>query len=520
MKIPVSLEKKLTILSLILVIVLAFGWRFLIFYKNDGFIYDEGYDFIQAQNSVYKLITGNYSDVFNHPFLHYLFFHFWTKLSQTEFFLRIPFMVFGVIGVWGMYLLGKEIFSKRIYGLLVAFLAANSTFLIHYSTHVRITQLFLTVEIFALLFYWKAIGRNKLVFWLFYVLFSILALYLEYFAVWLILILNLHFLLSFFRGIHFKNRAKNWLMANLIILICYLPWLLVVLKVIKFSLRAHEYLRFNSLFSILDKFLTGADGSFYLPFWSQNFPPGFSRLLVLLLVDYFLFFLLWKLFKFKKNKEEKKILILLLLFFLPLLIVRILTYFNLYLIHDRLLAVFIIGFILMMVYQVKSSIFKAEMFGNFFVIGVFLFINFVTFKHYLLVPFGETWREPALFLRTKLQSNDYLIGHQGASDWPMKYYLEYRYPSFLKEKEIFLVSYEELLRFTIFHNLKKGLSGHFWLFGPSWEIDYFDGGDFWAKFVKDAQYFGMKEKDFKLIEIKYINGLILYEGLYSKNQKL
>ena len=82
MKFSAPLEKKLTILSLFLIIVLTFGWRFLIIYKNDGFSYDEGYDFIQAQNSVRNLITGYYSDSYNHPFLHYFFLHFWSKINK------------------------------------------------------------------------------------------------------------------------------------------------------------------------------------------------------------------------------------------------------------------------------------------------------------------------------------------------------------------------------------------------------------------------------------------------------
>ena len=65
-------------LTLFLIILLGFYWRYLLILKDDSFIFDEGWDFIQANSfQAGEFLKGEYWDVPLHPPLHYLFLLFW-----------------------------------------------------------------------------------------------------------------------------------------------------------------------------------------------------------------------------------------------------------------------------------------------------------------------------------------------------------------------------------------------------------------------------------------------------------
>lgn len=91
-------SKKINIFLLLFVIlIIGFSIRYLKLLDNEGFYFDEGYGFVQGQVSVSKLLTGDYVSSAEHPFGNYLLLHFLSKFGKSEFFLRLPYLFFGII---------------------------------------------------------------------------------------------------------------------------------------------------------------------------------------------------------------------------------------------------------------------------------------------------------------------------------------------------------------------------------------------------------------------------------------
>lgn len=511
-----SLKKKLIVSCLILIVIIGFGWRFLLIYKNDGLIFDEGYDFIQAQNSVRTLITGQYSDVRFHPPLHYLFLHFWTKIRVDELFFRFPFVVFGTLGVFLMFFAAKELFQSKKLGLLAALLFANSAFSIFYSGQVRITQFLLAVEILALFFFLRAVRTNQ---WRNWVLFGLVmgtAFYIDYSAIWFLLVMNLYFIYLYLSKQTKKDGAKKWLSSNILIFFIFLPWLPIFLKHLPSALNNVEKPNFRSLIDLLKIFSIGKSFIF-LRSGKRFINVGFfDDFLVLLPLFWAFLYCCWKIFFKRASKNQRSVLVLMSLFFLPLLISFVLSQkFPIF--QDRNLSAFIIGMCLMLAGIVNFSKGKflklvAAVSG-----GIFLLLNLNSINYFYRNVMGDSWKEPAIYLMANLKEGDVMLAREGANDWPMKYYLDYRYKYPLKRKNIFVYSFgSPKAREKLFKSVR---GGKYWLFGLSSDIErdiknFGAEGDFFRRFISEAKKFNLEEKNFRLIDEKDIRDVIIYEVEY------
>lgn len=107
--------------------------------------YDEAVTWSQSRGSLGHLVTSVAED--NYPPLHNLV--LWLTMpviGESESALRLPSVIAGVIAVWLLYLLGKEIFDRQT-GLLAAFLLCTSPFHIWFSTEARMYAVFATMGI-------------------------------------------------------------------------------------------------------------------------------------------------------------------------------------------------------------------------------------------------------------------------------------------------------------------------------------------------------------------------------------
>ena len=97
--------------------------------------FDEAISFAYAELPFLDIISVVISDT-QAP-LYFLFLHFWMILGKSEFILRSSSAIFGIASTFLIYLLGKEIFNKRV-GLIASFLISISPFTIYYSQELRV----------------------------------------------------------------------------------------------------------------------------------------------------------------------------------------------------------------------------------------------------------------------------------------------------------------------------------------------------------------------------------------------
>jgi uncharacterized membrane protein len=146
--------------------------------------YDEGNSVALAQRSVTTIIQSAAADI--HPPLYYIVLSVWVKIFGTgEIAVRLLSVVCGVLTVYLIYRLGRRLCTEGV-GMLAAFLAALSPFLVYYSQETRMYMLATMLGVLScLLLTWlhnpitPALppARRPVLVWLAYVLVSAAAVY-------------------------------------------------------------------------------------------------------------------------------------------------------------------------------------------------------------------------------------------------------------------------------------------------------------------------------------------------------
>jgi len=115
-------------------------------------------------------------------FLYTILVHFLLPLGKLELVSRLPAFIFGVLGIYAIYLTAKLFFGRKEALFAAAYLAV-SPFHIYWSQFARGYSVYLFFSILSLYFFFKSIKENKLKFWIGYVVFSVLQIYSHFFAV-------------------------------------------------------------------------------------------------------------------------------------------------------------------------------------------------------------------------------------------------------------------------------------------------------------------------------------------------
>ncbi|MCF7907330.1 MAG: glycosyltransferase family 39 protein [Candidatus Omnitrophica bacterium] len=134
--------------------------------------------------------------------LYWIIIHFWSKLfGLSEFSLRFPSAIFSLATCVGTYVLGKMIFSRRI-GLLSALIIGLSPFHLWYAQEARNYSLVTFLGIFSSYLFFRALNERKTIFWVYFVVISLLGVYTNYFYLFLLFFQGVYFVC--FRGVRFK----------------------------------------------------------------------------------------------------------------------------------------------------------------------------------------------------------------------------------------------------------------------------------------------------------------------------
>lgn len=205
-------------LLVILIIAIAALLRL---YRLDSqsFWIDEGYSVWSAQTfSLIDPATSYSSDTPLYPFV----LRQWMKLFDTDFGIRLLSVIFGVAAVPIIFFLGRSVFNNTV-GITSALFLALSPFHIKYSQEVRVFSMFFFFLLFGIYVIVKLAKEEKMVYWLGYILSGALMLYSHGTAAFYLVLLNIFFLIF---GWPLKIHVlKKMILANLIIVLFFLPWI-------------------------------------------------------------------------------------------------------------------------------------------------------------------------------------------------------------------------------------------------------------------------------------------------------
>jgi len=220
-------------IKIVLVLILGLILRFI--NLNQSFWLDEGAQALMSSKSLLFQWFGRGADF--HPPFFYLLIHFWMKLAKSEWFLRLPSVIFGVLTIYLVFRVGEKLFDKKI-GLLSALFLAVSPYHIYYSQELRMYSLMAFLGILSTYFLWR---RRYFL----YLLTTVLLLYTHYFTIFLLIF---HFFwiildIKYFSKIGRRHTEESfslgkWILVFLGIFLLFSPWVPQLLN----QLSAGRYL--------------------------------------------------------------------------------------------------------------------------------------------------------------------------------------------------------------------------------------------------------------------------------------
>lgn len=208
-------KNKISFWPIFLIIVLAGLLRIFNLGKEDLW-YDEISSIHQATANLSALFSK-----FHLSPLYYLFLKYWIRLfGVSEFFLRLPSVIFAVASVYLTYRIGKRLCDEWV-GLISGFFLAISPFHLFYSQEARHYSLFLCLTLLSILSFLKLLENkyNPAKTYILYAISTILLLYTHIFGLFILIIQNIVFLLKR------PEEKGKWLISQLLIIIVFLLWL-------------------------------------------------------------------------------------------------------------------------------------------------------------------------------------------------------------------------------------------------------------------------------------------------------
>lgn len=191
---------------------------------NQSLWLDEAINVLAVKNNTFWNMITQYSIGDFHPPGYFVLLWIWTHLfGFSEISVRIPSVIFGVLTIWLVYLLGKEMFNKKI-GLVASLFLTLAPLHVYYSQETRMYSFATFSATLSFYFFWKLINQKSKWDVVGYTVASILVLYSDY-LVYLIFPAQFFYLVFWQR-----NYLRKILIAWVVILISGIPWLFVFPK--------------------------------------------------------------------------------------------------------------------------------------------------------------------------------------------------------------------------------------------------------------------------------------------------
>jgi len=176
-----STYKLLGLLSLLLIVGILTR---LLLLSRDQFWMDEAYSAIISAWPFWR-IADEIPGLGSPPFYNFLL-HFWMKIfGNSEFAVRMPSVLFGVLFILFIYKVGKEWFNKNV-GILAAAIVVLNTLHIFHSQQARPYSILIFFSLLSSFYLYQFLNLKKMLYWWGYTLSLLLLLYTHNWALFLI----------------------------------------------------------------------------------------------------------------------------------------------------------------------------------------------------------------------------------------------------------------------------------------------------------------------------------------------
>ncbi len=443
------MKKANILLLLILIIILG---SFLRVYKlsSESFWIDEAatvyttkQDAVNTVKDIYITLehASQYFKGGGIPPLYLVLANYWTKLvGLSEAKLRLLSAIFGIISVYVIFLVGKDMFDEGV-GLVSAFLLSINYLQIYYSQEARPYSLGILLTLLSVYFLFNALNKKKIFYWIAHVVSSVLLIYTHYFG-FLILLFESLFLLFYLK--EYRNSVKSIFISALSIFVLYIPWLPVLVRLISGSEYLRLYLGKNVLWDLVKisvQFNSWITPDFKTRDALRPLYSSFNNLHIydLILVSWLAwltiicvisitilfgssFFILLTSKNKKTNKynfQDKKYVFLLMWLFTPISIPILIT------------IIFpsspIFGFVQYAIFAspayyliVSKGILQSRKYS--IILGILLIISIPPLYSYYSNFDKQQWRESAEYFKTNRNSNEIIVTNVPANVLPLSYY--------------------------------------------------------------------------------------------------
>lgn len=199
-------------------LVLAAGSLLRFMYLNQhDFWYDEAISHFIARHSLRELLAISARDT--QPPLYYLFLHYWMKIGEAPWLLRLPSLILGVSTLALAVILLRNISTKKT-ALLTVTLLALSPLHIYFSTETRMYSLFTFVTLLVCILYINNISKMRWYTSLALAVSEIILALTHYFGLLIIGALTLDFIF----GYRQHSKSKPWVVMQLLAFALIMSW--------------------------------------------------------------------------------------------------------------------------------------------------------------------------------------------------------------------------------------------------------------------------------------------------------
>ncbi len=348
-----------------------------------------------------------------HPPLFFFLIHILFKIfGYTTFVARSFVAIIGVAGVFSIYLLGKEIFSKKV-GLISSLLLAVNYFHLYYSQDARMYGLLFLMTTLSFYYLVKFIKKPTLKTAVINGIFSALMIYCHFFG--LFAYFAQYLILLYFVVIPFEIDRKKFLLycfiSGVVAFILYLP-------------TYNLFIKTTEMTSIWIKMPT-------LDVFTQFFKDFFGESeIVVFFVSVLIILFLIQLSKaknsdnFKINPNNDKLVFTFFVFFVWILTTMALplirTYTSLPMLINRYFINILPAVLIMIAIGLYSIKNKIVSYGFLLIIIVFSFIDIVVVKKYYTVPNKAQFREATNFIKINNVNKEPVVTSLG---WYLPFFL-------------------------------------------------------------------------------------------------
>ncbi len=382
------------------IIILSF---FLRIYNLDGesLWYDEAMSIDISKKTISDIIYV--ANVDAHPPLYYIILHFWIKIfGDSEFSVRFPSIIFGILSVYMIFKLGELIFNRNI-GLLCSFILSISLYHIRYSQEARSYSLLVLLVLLSNYFFIKILEnreknkeKDNTVG---YIISSITMLYTHIFGLFYLLSHNIYYLISKKKNI----KLKSWIVIQSIILSFFILWLPFILGKIersigmRYIITLKTFPTFNSIYGTF-KIFAGNEEILYI-------------FIIAIIIG------LAKLIKGNNEEYTDKYIFILLWLFLPIMVSIIISYTIGPLYMNR----YFIGSFPALILLSSKSILEIKKISIIFILLIIVLQIPLIGAYYDDIN-KEQWRDVANYIKDNKKENDTLFLYPNFIRIPFSYY--------------------------------------------------------------------------------------------------